>query len=98
LGWQRFSIAILLRTQWDYQRQDSQNESIWRASEYDQYLHQHQQLSMRTTNEAHRTLHIKDVRKTLYSQKRWPYESQHNWEALWAATTSEARMMHEQAL
>jgi hypothetical protein len=63
LRWWRFSIAILLRTQWDYQRWDSQNESTWRASEYDQYLHQHQQLSMRTMNEAYRTLHIKDVKR-----------------------------------
>jgi hypothetical protein len=69
LGWWHFSIAILLRTQWDYQRWDSQNESTWRASEYDQYLHQHWQLSMRTTDEAYRTLHIKDVRKTLYSEE-----------------------------
>ncbi len=53
---------------------------------------------MKTMNEAHKALHIKDVKKTLYSQKRWPYESQRNWEALWAAITNEAKMMHEQAL
>ncbi len=74
MRWWHFSIAILLRTQQDYQRWDSQNGSTWRASEYDQYLHQHWQSSMKTTNEAHKTLHIEDVKKTLYSQKRWPYE------------------------
>jgi len=75
---QHFNIAILLKTQWDYQRQDSQNESIRRASEYDQYLHQHWQSSMKMTDEVYKTLYIKDVKKTLYSQKRWPYESWHN--------------------
>ena len=70
MRWWCFSIAILLRTQQDYQRQDNQNESIWRASEYDQYLHQHWQSSIKMTDEAYRALHIKDVRKILYSQKR----------------------------
>jgi hypothetical protein len=36
--------------------------------------------------------------KDIISQKRWLYEPWRNWEALWAATTSEARTVHEQAL
>jgi hypothetical protein len=31
-------------------------------------------------------------------QKRWPYGPRRDWEAPWAATTSEARTAHEQAL
>jgi hypothetical protein len=36
--------------------------------------------------------------KDIISSEEVTYEPWRNWEALWAATTSEARMMHEQAL
>jgi hypothetical protein len=99
LRWWRFSIAILLRTQWDYQRWDSQNESTWRASEYDQYLHQHQQLSMKTTNEAYRALHIKvwerhytseEVTLWTLTQLRSTVSSNHKWSknSAWASSIS----------
>jgi hypothetical protein len=69
LRWWHFNIAILLRTQQSYQRWDNQNELTWRASEYDQYLHQHQQSSMRMTDEVYRALHIKNV-KRCYTLRR----------------------------
>jgi hypothetical protein len=58
-----------------------------RASGYDQYLHQHQQSSMGTTDGAYMGTTHQRCGKDVIPQKRWPYGPRRDREAPWAATT-----------
>jgi hypothetical protein len=84
--------TLVLQYYWelneDYQRWDSQNELIWRASEYDQYLHQHWQLSMKMMNEAYRhytskmwkdIIFSEEVTLWILTQLRSTVSSNHKW-------------------
>ena len=77
--WWSSDITILLRTSRNYQEWDSAKKLIWEASENNQHFNQHQQLSVRMTDETIQTL-IEIIINSITNQLilQWSHEFRHD--------------------
>ena len=79
MKWWSLDVVILLRTLRNYQEWNSIKRLIWKISENDQHLDQHQQLSVKTTDETIWTL-VRTVINSIMNQLilQWLYKFKHD--------------------